>query len=89
MSRCPDCGMKECCGADMAPRIADLESQLAEANGWLKHYNKTDTERWTDLKEMIKAANAEIEELRGRLGMVVEIVNGALKSKPNTDEVKK
>lgn len=28
--RCPDCGMKECCGAYMAPEIERLEAKIAE-----------------------------------------------------------
>jgi len=29
MSRCPECGMKECCGADYAPRLETLEAENA------------------------------------------------------------
>ena len=30
MSRCPQCGMKECCGADMDPVIEKHASTIAE-----------------------------------------------------------
>ena len=30
MSRCPECGMKECCGADMAPEIETHEATIAD-----------------------------------------------------------
>lgn len=37
MSRCPECGQKECCGADMAPKLdryrEALEKLIASPEG--------------------------------------------------------
>ena len=38
MSRCPDCGMKECCGALYAPLVTELLEAL-EAVEWVRYTN--------------------------------------------------
>ncbi len=38
MSRCPECGQKECCGASMHEDVRRIESQLERAVELLKQY---------------------------------------------------
>lgn len=38
--RCPQCGQKDCCGADMGPEIERLTAELAECKQQLSRYQR-------------------------------------------------
>lgn len=52
MNRCPECGRKDCCGADMCSRIAALESQLVATQSVVEAGKSlyavlSETEKWS------------------------------------------
>ena len=42
MSRCPICGMKECCGGELTEEIEALQEQLKEAREVIEFYDDLD-----------------------------------------------
>jgi len=65
MSRCPQCGMKECCGGDFAPEVYKLEAELAEALELLKNASFISTRKpmaaqyWADRRDRFLRENIE------------------------------
>ena len=47
MSRCPECGMKECCGGDMAAEITRMESALSKQKPSCEWREDADGDWWT------------------------------------------
>src|SRR4051812_25876718 len=62
MSRCSGCGQKDCCGADLEQRIADLAAQLnLKTDDWIsvcKEYDGLERER-----DQLRAENLQMRKM--------------------------
>lgn len=67
MSRCPDCGMKECCGSymyeDIELKQAEIDALIRTKANWMEEFNKAQAEI-DRMKEYIFDLQAEIEGLK-------------------------
>ena len=61
MARCPECGMKECCGADMSPELDQLRTENRE----LKH-EAAEGRASAEIENKLRLeAEARVKELEG------------------------
>jgi len=66
MSRCPDCGQKECCGASMSIEIERLAQELADAREAflsIEQTHRTEIELHNGTKEELAQAKEQLADL--------------------------
>lgn len=59
MARCENCGSKECCGAEMGPRIEELEAE----NRIFRNTESVDDSVWNALLEQVRQFQCKYEAL--------------------------
>lgn len=76
MSRCPQCGSKECCGSDMDEELTTANARIAELESALiaKTLNKV------DVCTQLDAADKRIAELEGELARLREPAFSGMKN---------
>ena len=72
MARCPECGMKECCGAGMSPEIDKLEARVKE----LEYDAQKRNNALQRAKDAVKRRTARVKELEGALEDEIEFWRG-------------
>ena len=59
MSRCPECGQKECCGADMAAKLDRYREALEKIAAIENRYNCGD---WDEIQDARDIANEALRK---------------------------